>query len=220
MKKKIKFSPTAWAKIQYLHHISTCEIGCFGISHPEDFLYVEEVVIIKQTVSRVHFEFDSTAIADYFDDQVDAGRSPNQFARILIHTHPGMGTTPSHTDYKNMKKVFGQCDWAVMIILSDSCEPYAMLTFNIGPRGDVPLKVEIDFSQPFNASNFNNWKEEYENLVTENSFIYDFDKKNHYIDYEEEWDYINDTALDEIERRDNKWKDTRGKRKSYRGKNL
>jgi len=46
----------------------------------------------------VTVEFDDAAVADFFDEQVDQGRRPEEFSRIWLHTHPGASAQPSHTD--------------------------------------------------------------------------------------------------------------------------
>ena len=57
--------------------------------------------------------FEDEAVADFFDQQVDRGLRPAQFARIWVHTHPGGWPEPSLTDEETFQKVFGRTDWAV-----------------------------------------------------------------------------------------------------------
>ncbi|MHC4582511.1 MAG: hypothetical protein ACYS14_13730 [Planctomycetota bacterium] len=85
----LRFSPTAWAKLVYFRDKSDNEVGGFGITDPEDQLFVREFVTVKQEVTAVSVKFDDSAVADLFDDQVDLGRKPEQFARIWLHSHPG-----------------------------------------------------------------------------------------------------------------------------------
>ena len=76
----LRFSPTAWAKLVYFRDKSDNEVGGFGISDPDDLLFVREFVTVKQEVTCVSVKFDDSAVADFFDDQVDLGRKPGQEA--------------------------------------------------------------------------------------------------------------------------------------------
>ena len=109
----LRFSPTAWAKLLFLRDYGETEIGGFGISHPEDLLLVEDVRLVKQTCSWAHVAFDDESVADFFDEQVDDGRTPEQFARIWVHSHPGDCPLPSLTDEETFERVFGGASWAI-----------------------------------------------------------------------------------------------------------
>ena len=118
--------------------------------------------LVSQTCTWVHVAFDDSAVAEFFDDQVDAGRKPEQFARIWIHTHPGKSAEPSGTDEATFTRVFGRSEWAVMFILARGGQTYARLRYNVGPGADVMLPVEVDYSRSFAASNVEAWKAEYD----------------------------------------------------------
>ena len=109
--------------------------------------------------------FDDEAVADFFEQQVDQGRSPQQFARIWCHTHPGNSPTPSCTDEETFTQAFGNCEWAVMFILAEYGKTYARLRFNVGPGGSVQIPVEVDYHVPFSASKQEQWEEEYERNI-------------------------------------------------------
>jgi len=109
--------------------------------------------------------FDDQAVADYFDDQIDIGRTPEQFARIWIHTHPGDSPEPSSTDEETFARVFGRSDWSVMFILAQGGQTYARLQFPAGPGGSLELPVGIDWHRPFAASDWSFWADEYELAV-------------------------------------------------------
>ena len=156
------FSPTAWAKLLFFRDRAETEIAGFGITQADDLLYIEEFATVKQEVTTASFVFDDAAVADFFDQQVDASRKPAQFARILIHTHPGDSPTPSGTDEENFQRVFGGCEWAVMFILAQAGKTYARLRFNVGPGGEVLIPVQVDFSQPFSGSGHQAWEAEYQ----------------------------------------------------------
>jgi hypothetical protein len=157
----LRFSPTAWAKLLFLRDAGETEIGGFGIAPTDDLLLVEDIRLVKQTCTWVSAEFDDRSIAEFFDAQVDLGRKPEQFFRLFLHTHPGNSPQPSGTDEETFGRVFGRTDWAVMFILARGGQTCARLRYNVGPGVDVELPVELDFSRPFEASNWELWQEEY-----------------------------------------------------------
>ena len=117
--------------------------------------------LVKQVCSWAHFAFDDESVADFFDQQVDAGRRPEQFARIWVHTHPGDCPRPSMTDEETYARVFGRSDWAVMFILACEGQSYARLRFNVGPRADVMIPTCVDYTQPFGGCEPDGWEQEY-----------------------------------------------------------
>lgn len=157
----LQFSPTAWAKLLFLRDAGDTEIGGFGISATDDLLYVKDVELVKQTCTWVHVEFADEAVANFFDDQVDADRRPEEFARLWMHTHPGNSAEPSGTDEATFARVFGSADWALMFILARGGQTYARLRYNVGPGVDVKIPVEVDFGRPFVASAQELWHAEY-----------------------------------------------------------
>lgn len=157
----LRFSPYAWAKLQWFCHHGDTEIGGFGITAEDDLLLIQDFVTVRQRVSSVSVSFDDEAVADFFEDQVDAGRRPEQFGRLWLHTHPGDSADPSCTDEETFTRVFRGCDWAVMFILARGGATYARLRFNVGPRGQDVIPVQIDYSVPFAASHEQSWLEEY-----------------------------------------------------------
>lgn len=157
----LQFSPTAWAKLLYFRDRGQTEISGFGITPEDDLLYVQEFITIPQATTVVSISLDDTAVADFFDMQVDQRRSPVQFGRIWIHSHPGDSPTPSHTDEETFERVFGNCQHALMVIVASGGKSYARLRFNVGPGGDVVIPVEVDFEQPFEGSDFAAWEAEY-----------------------------------------------------------
>jgi proteasome lid subunit RPN8/RPN11 len=161
----LRFSPTAWAKLLHFRSQTDNEVAGFGITGKDDLLFVKEFAVIKQTVSSVTVKFDDTAIADYFDQQVDLGRKPQQFARIWLHTHPFDSPFPSQTDINTFERVFGSCQWAVMFILAEDGNSYANLRFNIGPKGQILIPTEVDFDCEFTESRQNQWDKEYKEKV-------------------------------------------------------
>ena len=157
----LKFSPTAWAKLLYFRDKSDNEVGGFGITEPDDLLCVREFSTVKQQVTAVSVKFDDEAVADLFENQVDLGRKPEQFARIWLHSHPGSSPEPSIIDEETFERVFGGCQWALLFVVAQNDKTYAKLSFNVGPGGHVLIPVGIDYSQDFGASNRELWDTEY-----------------------------------------------------------
>jgi len=157
----LRFSPTAWAKLLYFRDKSDNEVGGFGISDPEDLLFVKEFITVKQEVTCVSVRFDDASVADFFDAQVDLGRKPEQFARIWLHSHPGDSPEPSAIDEMTFERVFGKCQWALLFVVAQDNETYAKLQFNVGPGGHALIPVKIDYSQDFGSSAHDLWDTEY-----------------------------------------------------------
>ncbi|MHB1156042.1 MAG: hypothetical protein ACYC26_04295 [Phycisphaerales bacterium] len=170
----LRFTPYSWAKLQWFCHRGDTEIGGFAVTAPDDLLLVEDFLTVKQTCSIVTVAFNDLAVADFVDQQVDQGRKPEQFLRIWLHTHPGSSPQPSGTDEQTFARVFGCCDWAVMFILACEGNTYARLRFNIGPGGSMLIPVEVDYSLPFDASNFQGWEKEYgENIASGHADLFE-----------------------------------------------
>jgi len=136
-------------------------VGGFGITPAADLLCIEDIRLVRQNCTAVSVAFEDTAVAEFFDDQVDTGRRPEQFARIWIHTHPGESAEPSRVDEETFRRVFGTCDWAVMFILARGGETYCRLQFRAGPGGGFEIPVQIDFERDFAGSDSEAWSQEY-----------------------------------------------------------
>lgn len=167
----LRFSPTAWAKLLYFRDKSDNEVGGFGITEAGDLLCVREFVTVKQEVTAITVKFDDEAVADFFENQVDLGRKPEQFARIWLHSHPGSSPEPSIIDEETFERVFGGCQWAVMFVVAQNDKTYAKLSFNVGPGGQVLIPVEIDYSQNFGPSNQELWDVEYASNVKASEWL-------------------------------------------------
>jgi hypothetical protein len=149
----------------FLRDAGATEIGGFGISPSGDSLLVEDLRLVTQRCDWASVQFDDQAVADYFDEQVDRGRSPEEFGRIWVHTHPGASPAPSATDEETFRRVFGACDWAVMFILAAGGASYARLQFGVGPGGSMEIPVELDYTADFKASDRDAWQAEYATRV-------------------------------------------------------
>jgi len=170
----LRFSPTAWAKLLYFRDRGDTEIGGFGITAKDDLLLVEDFVTVRQKASMASVSFDDDAVADFFESQVDAGRRPEHFGRIWLHTHPGDSPQPSVVDEETFGRVFGRCQWAVMFVLARGGKSYARLRFNVGPGGEAVIPVEVDYSSPFGPSDREAWQEEYRTNIKADSWFSSF----------------------------------------------
>jgi proteasome lid subunit RPN8/RPN11 len=162
---QLRFSPTAWAKLLFLRDRGPTEVGGFGIAPAGDLLCVEDVRLMQQACTAVSVAFDDSSVAEFFDEQVDVGRRPEQFGRIWIHTHPGESAEPSSLDEATFARVFGACEWAVMCIVARGGETYCRLRFATGPGGSFEIPIEIDFTRVFGASSHSSWSVEYATTV-------------------------------------------------------
>lgn len=156
-------------------------MGGFGITDEDDLLLVTDFVTVRQTVTAVSVAFDDAAVSEFFDDQVDLGRQPEQFARIWCHSHPGNCPLPSNIDEETFQRVFGGCQWAIMFILAQDNQTYARLDFNVGPGGQILIPVEIDCGGEFQRDRVRKWDAEYKAHVTAEKIIY-----GHFDEYDDE----------------------------------
>jgi hypothetical protein len=142
---ELTLSAAAWIKLQYLCHRCETEVGAFGLSSDIDPLYIEDVCTVAQRCTEVSVAFDDAAVADFFEDQVALGRGPARCGRVWIHTHPGDSAEPSGLDERTFDRVFGRCDWAVMLILARGGQLTCRLRLNAGAEqgSRVSLSREI-----------------------------------------------------------------------------
>ena len=178
----LRFSPTAWAKLLFFRDRGQTEIGGFGISAENNPLYLKDFVTVAQEATSASISFDDEAVADFFDRQVDAGRRPEQFARLWIHTHPGASPVPSSVDEETFQRVFGRCDWALMFVLARGGKTYARLRFNVGPGGQAMIPVEVDYSEAFSAADHEAWEAEYKTAIRTRGSAWDFGPPSRTVD--------------------------------------
>ena len=110
-RRRLTFAPRAWLKWQFLCHVGPTEVGGFGLSSGADPLYLTDVLLVRQRTTFASVQFDDAAVADLFDQMIDAGIPPARFGRIWLHTHPGASVDPSGTDEVTFARAFGGCDW-------------------------------------------------------------------------------------------------------------
>ncbi len=154
-----------------MRDITDNEVGGFGITEADNLLFITDFALVKQKVTAVSISFEDESVADLFEDQVEAGRKPEQFGRIWLHSHPGNCPEPSTTDENTFARVFGKCDWAIMFIVARDGSTYAKLRFNTGPGGEVKIPVYIDYSCEFDATYFELWKKQYLDNVVEDKIF-------------------------------------------------
>ena len=184
----VRLTPYAWAKLRYLRDAGPTEIGGFGVTAPGEPLLIEEVTLVSQTCDWASVQLEDDAVADYFDRQVERGRRPEEFGRVWIHTHPGSCPRPSATDEATFMRVFGRCEWAVMLIVAVGGASFARLGFGVGPGGSWEIPVEVDYDIPFPAADHEAWQAEYEQAVRQ---------APEEVDWEERWT-LKGGACDEL----------------------
>jgi len=154
-----------------MRDVTDNEVGGFGITEAEDLLFVTDFVLVKQKVTAISVSFEDESVADFFETQVEAGRKPEQFARVWLHSHPGDSPEPSGTDESTFARVFGSCDWAIMFIVAQNGSTFVRLRFNVGPGGEVKIPVCVDYGFEFDNADFNAWKEQYKaNVIEDHTF--------------------------------------------------
>ncbi len=167
--RKLRCSPLAWLKWQYLCHAGPTEVAGFGLSSCIDPLYLEDILVIGQRTTPSTVSFDDAAVADLFDQMIDRKIPPPRFARVWLHSHPGASATPSSVDEATFKRVFSACDWSVMAILSRSSATYARIQFSAGPGGSFEIPIVVDWqSWPDTGSldaHLAQWRQEYEQHI-------------------------------------------------------
>lgn len=171
---KLKCSPLAYLKWQFLAHAGPSEAAGLGLSAHHDPLYLQDILVIDQkaTVSTVAFE--DEAIADLFEKMTDQNIPPHRFGRIWLHSHPGGSARPSSVDEVTFRRVFGACDWAVMAIMSRTANTYARIQFGVGPGGSWEIPVVVDWQAWPSVSSLDShlvqWRQEYEQHVKQVTF--------------------------------------------------
>lgn len=165
---ELRFTPMAWSKLLFMRGRTSNEVSMMGISSKDDMLLIQDVALIKQSVGAASVEFDDDAVADFFTEQGSLGRTPKEFFRVWIHTHPGFSASPSGTDENTFRDVFGECDWAVMCIVGQSggdvfCRVRLTTSANQTFSMEVPVSVAWEHQLP---SSIEIWQKQYDTLVS------------------------------------------------------
>ena len=167
----LRFTPPAWSKLLSWGDRGTLELCVFGITLADDPLLVTEVRLVRQFCTADSLIVDDEALAEFFDEQVDLGRRPAQFARVWIRIGAAGRSAPSRLDEETCARCFGRTDWMVWCRLGRGGPASARLRFHVGPGGSLRLPVKVDFRFPFAASAVPEWEREYrEHVLTEDPF--------------------------------------------------
>jgi len=172
----LRFTPTTWAKLLFLGRITEDEVGMLGVAEdPFDLLRITRLAVIKQVVSLASFEFDEAALSDFYLEMEDKGYTIEQYARVLIHTHPSGVDDLSGWDKDTLERYFGRCSWAVSMILPKGGNPKAILRMSV-PSANVKgvpwyyveqqIPVEVDYSGQFEPPDFEAWRAEHEEATS------------------------------------------------------
>jgi proteasome lid subunit RPN8/RPN11 len=170
----LRCSPLAWLKWQYLCHAGPTEVAGFGLSAQHDPLYLEDILVLGQQATASTVSFNDASVADLFDQMTDQNIPPHRFARIWLHSHPGASAMPSAVDEATFRRVFGNCDWSVMAILSRTSATYARIQFSAGPGGSTEIPIVVDWQSWAGTevmdSHLAQWRQEYEQRVKQVTF--------------------------------------------------
>lgn len=147
-----------------------------GVLAKVDTFKIQDIVLVKQSVSTVSVDLDMIWWADkqveLFERQ---GIEPWQTS-CWLHTHPAGVKKPSATDEQTMNNSFGSWDFAVMIILTkDDCF-YGRVDFNheftngLKQRFRMECPIEVDWTDlagdPVTPELMAAWEREFTELVS------------------------------------------------------
>lgn len=170
---EVWFTPYVWAKMAFLRDVGETEVTGFAETSPDDPMYCVDFHLVKQTASVADAEMDDDGIAEFFDKMIVDGKSPLNFTRIWMHTHPGNSATPSNVDEETFKDAcFSDTDWAVMFILAKDGSYTCRLKHNNGPVLEKEIPVHVDWQAVFNGSDHTAWTNEHSDNVTEQTVYY------------------------------------------------
>jgi len=172
----LRFTPYAYAKIIYMRDSGETEIGGYGITETDDPLLVTDFKLVKQECTSISVDLDTDDSLRFIEDMVDRGLAPWQCQNIWIHTHPGNSPTPSGADEENFIDNFSLPNCAIFYILAKEGKDYTRMRFNVAPGIDVDISSKVDYSIPFEGSNEDEWKKEYEDKVMKKAFVSTFSK--------------------------------------------
>ncbi len=165
---KLVFSFYAYQKLKHICEKVKTEVGCYGISSPDNVLRVEDIYIPKQAADSMYNDFDVDDVADYMEKMFDEGLQPFQCTRIWIHTHPAGIASPSGTDNDTFARSFGECNFSLMVILPKSGKFYCRIQYKIAEFFHCfEIPVEVDSDSAFNTKIRKGWLDEAEDKITE-----------------------------------------------------
>ena len=171
---QLVLSPLAYLHWEFLCHVGEVEVSAFGVTAPGRPLYVEELWLPHQEGGWASTEVDDWT--ELFDDAAPENNwKPEQIGKVWLHTHPGNSADPSATDEQTFKEKFGDCAWALMLILAKNSEAYCRL--RVG--GPLPIEQAVDWGVSWRrmpeyaariAERAGAWKAEYDERVRERRY--------------------------------------------------
>ena len=169
MSQKLRFTPYAWAKLNYFVHKSSNEVMGFGISDANDPLLVTDFRLTPQTVSGSSVDLTDEGVNALLYDLCGLGNlEPWQVSRVWFHSHPGFGPKPSGIDEQQFRDNFADPDWAIMGIISTNGGYSCRYKCNKGPIPlSLEISIELDFDHDFPAADHAAWQAEFDANVTE-----------------------------------------------------
>lgn len=147
---KLKFLPEVFRTLKTLCAHYDHEIGCFGITSPDDPLLVIDLAFPKQKVSATEVDFDEDDVSRIVTEYAMKGHPADQITNIWIHTHPGSSAKPSGTDEKTFANSYSSQPLAVMFILAKGGETFTRIRTTIKGVGMFmePKDIEIVEHKP------------------------------------------------------------------------
>lgn len=143
----LRFSKKAWEKLVFMCHSADTEVSGFGRCPPDDLLYVEDIVILKQECRHAYTIIDPDDLAAYMERLAIANVPLQSAMSIWIHTHPEMSANPSSTDEDTFAQHLENTNWMVMMIRSRTGDATARLGFKAGPGAGIPLNIQVAHEQ-------------------------------------------------------------------------
>lgn len=162
---ELRFTPYAYGKLIWMRDRGPTEVAGYCTTGTDDPLLVTDLRLIKQKCNPIYFELDPDDTVEDVERTLDMGLSPWATHNLLFHSHPGNSPHPSGNDEENFKKAFAHPNWAIMLIIARDGSTYCRLKINTAPGVEKLLKVMVDWSVPFEASNTKAWEEEYKDKV-------------------------------------------------------
>lgn len=144
----LRIDAYAFSKFLYMRDYKEAEITMFGITKPEDPLFVTDFRIVKQIVSTASSDCDKDYMAEYIGQNVMKGIMPINCERVWCHTHPMTGENSANPSGKDMAtwndKDNELKNFMVMMILSRS----GQMTCKLRVRGNLNAVV-TGMNHPF-----------------------------------------------------------------------
>lgn len=161
---RLTFSPRTWAKIVFMMNRGKTEVSGFGISHPQDLLYVTDFKLVRQFGRPAFTEMLDPDLAAYVEDMCKAGIPPARCLRVWIHTHPGMSCSPSGHDEKTFERMTEMSDWGIMCVIADNDSSARLIVRSSGLASRTQLKTTISLNSVFEGvteEDYKAWDNEY-----------------------------------------------------------